>query len=284
MKLEDTRELAREASQIIYDTCIAAGMGSTSSLVEDSRNKGNRDVVTGTDLAVQDGLKKTLTALIPGSSFQSEEGPSESAGDLAGPNWTVDPVDGTVNYSRGIYPFTSAALLRDGQDPVLGVVVDIQDRSAVIAIQGAGTFRLRGLDLDNVTEDRITVLARPLNETLHSVMVTPKMDERARIDSLGLMAFLLENTLGPRLLVSQAYEARCLAYGGLDSVVSLYSSGGWTSGVAKLLCSESGGIVLDIDPIEPGRKHGFALASCDAVAGLLCQHLEHAGYSVSAVE
>src|SRR5688500_2029193 len=75
--------------------------------------KGDRDFATAVDLSVEQAVKDALRELAPGVPFLGEESGGGEIGD--GPLWVLDPIDGTVNFSRasplcGI----SLALLVDG--------------------------------------------------------------------------------------------------------------------------------------------------------------------------
>ena len=85
-------------------------------------DKGSREnVVTTADLENERFLKERLTGLLPGSAFMGEEG-DESPILEEGYTWIVDPIDGTMNFSRGIPEVgISVALFRDGE-PYIGVV------------------------------------------------------------------------------------------------------------------------------------------------------------------
>ena len=85
-------------------------------------DKGGREnIVTSADLENERFLKSRLTELIPGSSFVGEEGDESPILD-EGYTWIVDPIDGTMNFSRGIPEVgVSVALFRDGE-PHIGVV------------------------------------------------------------------------------------------------------------------------------------------------------------------
>lgn len=90
--------------------------------VSSVRSKGSReDVVTPTDEENERFLRSRLLDLVPGSSFVGEEGDDAPILD-DGYTWIVDPIDGTMNFSRGIPEVgISVALLRDGE-PFIGVV------------------------------------------------------------------------------------------------------------------------------------------------------------------
>lgn len=66
-----------------------------------SRKQGVSNIVTSSDIAVQEFLRQHLSALLPGSGFICEE---EDVHDVLHDYvWIIDPIDGTANYSRGIH-------------------------------------------------------------------------------------------------------------------------------------------------------------------------------------
>ncbi len=87
------------------------------------RHKGPTDLVTQTDLAVEDFLFHALNKLESSIGFLGEEG--AAAGNkvcLNSPVWIVDPVDGTTNYAHGL-PFVATSVgLWSGSRMALGVV------------------------------------------------------------------------------------------------------------------------------------------------------------------
>jgi myo-inositol-1(or 4)-monophosphatase len=65
----------------------------------------------------------------------------EAGGTIAatGPTWIVDPLDGTVNYSRGI-PISCVSIALWDKGPVLGVVYDFNRNEMFSGIVGEGAF------------------------------------------------------------------------------------------------------------------------------------------------
>ena len=62
---------------------------------------GSENLVTSSDYAVQEFLCSKLSELVPGSSFLCEEEGMQEYGDHEY-DWIIDPIDGTMNYTRGI--------------------------------------------------------------------------------------------------------------------------------------------------------------------------------------
>jgi myo-inositol-1(or 4)-monophosphatase len=76
--------------------------------------------VTEADRAAEREIRATLRAAFPDYGILGEEYGEE--GVREGPCWVVDPIDGTIAFSRGIPLFaTLIALLEDGE-PVLGLI------------------------------------------------------------------------------------------------------------------------------------------------------------------
>src|SRR5215471_19522510 len=83
--------------------------------------KGNRDYTSEVDFTIERTIRSFLSERTPGIAFVGEE---ESARAAAGQSewWTLDPIDGTVNFAHAL-PLcaVSLALVREGR-PVLGVI------------------------------------------------------------------------------------------------------------------------------------------------------------------
>ncbi|GAA4715795.1 inositol monophosphatase family protein [Phytohabitans rumicis] len=82
------------------------------------------DVVTEADRHVESAIRGELLAAAPGSVVVGEEGGRAGDGSGSGVTWSIDPIDGTFNFVRGIPLFcTSVGLSIDGQ-PAGGCVYD----------------------------------------------------------------------------------------------------------------------------------------------------------------
>jgi myo-inositol-1(or 4)-monophosphatase len=83
------------------------------------RYKTDRDFATATDDAIEDHLRSLLARLAPHIGFLGEERGHTGAHDAF---WCLDPIDGTVNYSRGIPTFGVSLALVEGGRPTLGQI------------------------------------------------------------------------------------------------------------------------------------------------------------------
>src|SRR5215217_3240712 len=78
-------------------------------------SKGGRDLVTATDVAVEDVVRASLLAAYPDWTVVGEErGGEDQVGDR--PYWLVDPICGTRNFAANIPMYAvNIALVKDGQ-------------------------------------------------------------------------------------------------------------------------------------------------------------------------
>lgn len=78
------------------------------------------DLVTAADKAAEKAIVERLVAEHPGDGILGEEGAARES--TTGRVWTIDPVDGTYNFVRGLDWWCSALALTDGEGILLGAV------------------------------------------------------------------------------------------------------------------------------------------------------------------
>lgn len=117
------------------------------------KDKGPTDLVTEADLAAEALIRKELLERFPEDGFLGEEG-GETAGS-SGLVWVVDPIDGTVNFSRGMAEYGVSIGLRgpDG-DAELGVIRFPALHRTYWAVRGGGAF-CDGRQLQVSSTDRL---------------------------------------------------------------------------------------------------------------------------------
>ena len=192
-------------------------------------DKGTREnVVTSADLENEAFLKSRLTSLIPGSVFVGEEGDDSPLLD-EGYTWIVDPIDGTMNFSRGIPEVgISGALLRDGE-PYIGVVHNPFNGRTWWSRIGDGAWR------DGTP---MHVSCRPLEECIMSTAWC------CYEKSLAPGVFRISESLYPRIndlrrIGTAAVELSMLAEGAIDMYFEIRLSP-WDY-AAALTCVEAAG-------------------------------------------
>jgi myo-inositol-1(or 4)-monophosphatase len=103
------------------------------------RLKGGRDLVTATDISVEQAVRSVLTEVVDFPVIGEELG---GVSDPARTHWLVDPICGTRNFASGIPLFSVNVALVDGGGVVLGAVGDGSTGEILFAERGTGAFSI----------------------------------------------------------------------------------------------------------------------------------------------
>jgi len=85
-----------------------------------AETKPDGSPVTEADKAAERCIRARLRAAFPEFGIVGEEYGEE--GDASRPRWVIDPIDGTIAFSRGIPLFTTLIALVDEGEPVFGLI------------------------------------------------------------------------------------------------------------------------------------------------------------------
>lgn len=127
--------LIDEVIQIVKDTAHSICKKGTT-----FHEKGSiSEVVTEDDLKIQERLVLELSKLIPDCGFYCEE---KDFICTKGKEYIfiIDPIDGTMNYTRGIRECAISVALLKNNELILGVVFDIFKDEVYYAIKGKGAY------------------------------------------------------------------------------------------------------------------------------------------------
>jgi myo-inositol-1(or 4)-monophosphatase len=106
--------------------------------LKDWRVKENsKGLVTATDLAAEKTILEILKSESEYEILSEESGTSQKNN---GPKWVVDPLDGTNNFSRSLPLFAVSVGLMDGNESLVGVIIDPVNQKEYSAIKGGGAF------------------------------------------------------------------------------------------------------------------------------------------------
>jgi len=95
--------------------------------------------VTEADRAAERAIREVLREATPEHRIVGEEYGEEGSAD--GPVWLVDPIDGTIAFSRGIPLFSTLIALLDEGEPVLGLIDLPMLGERYVGWKGGGCFR-----------------------------------------------------------------------------------------------------------------------------------------------
>ena len=219
--LEKIISVVREASKIV---CSAEDISAKT-----SEKGGAADLVTAYDVAVEEFLKRELTALLPEALFYGEE--SEKCGD---PNkgwaFVVDPIDGTTNFVRGMSQSAiSVALAKDGVVEY-GVVLDPFKDELFSAKRGGGAY-LNGKP--------IHVSDKPLDKGIFG-MGTAIYNREFEEQTMAVTAQLFKRSCDFRRMGAAALDLCYVAAGRYDAFFE-FSLAPWDFAAGSLVITEAGG-------------------------------------------
>jgi myo-inositol-1(or 4)-monophosphatase len=202
---------------------------------QDITAKGERDLVTETDLAVEDAIRDLIGVPL-GFPIVGEERGGEAPTD-GSPYWLVDPICGTRNFASRIPLYCiNLALVEDGGvtvavvgNPAIDEIhVAERDRGAWAVKEG---FRRR---LTSIDESGIIVIED----------ATTKGDRRERV--AGFTAAVIRADRWDFRSFGTSLSLSYLAAGQIAAYV-LFSSSAVHFGAGSLLVTEAGAILTDID-------------------------------------
>lgn len=224
--LERAVQIARWAGEVLLSYFATESM--------DTRSKGERDVVTAADLASEQLVRERLREAFPSDGVVGEEGTRVTG--KGSRRWFVDPLDGTLNYSRGI-PFWSVSLaLFDGDQPVLGVVYDPIRGDMFAAAQGTAAFH----------NDRPIGSSGVVAPELAVIHLTVDFNEHSLLQGVEDLTLLAPRVFRSRNLGSAALALAYVAAGHVDAMLHRYAHA-WDYGAGVVLVREAGGVVSEMD-------------------------------------
>jgi myo-inositol-1(or 4)-monophosphatase len=227
--------------------------------VTDVAAKGDRDMASNVDLAVEDGVRTFLQRETPEVGFVGEERGAVGNMDL---HWTLDPIDGTANFLHTIPLCAVSLALVAGQRPVLGVIQLPYLGTVFTAAAGHGAYA-DGHAIRTRQTDR-------LNDAIVAIgdyAVGEDADDKNRL-RFALTNELAANVLRVRMLGSAAIDLAWVAEGRLDAALQL-SNHPWDNAAGIVLVREAGGIVLG----QHGEEHTPESTATIAVAPPLLDQL-----------
>lgn len=213
--------------------------------------KGVQDLVSRADREVEARIQQELLARAPDSTVLGEEGGGEP--DTSRPLWVVDPIDGTLNFLRGIPHWCVSIALVEGGRVRAGAVYDPMSDEMWSAHEGGGA-RLNGARVQASTTARFDEAVIALGESQR----TPVEERRRMSDALRTRRVEL------RHMGAGALAAVWVASGRLDAFLELHLNA-WDALAAWHIVQEAGGrgnAFLDGDGLTKGNP---LLVSNDAL-------------------
>ena len=218
--------VAREAGEFIRQE----RKGFSSIKVE---KKGLNDFVSYVDKGAEKIIVARLRSLLPQAGFITEEGTEKTDDNPL--KWVIDPLDGTTNFIHGMPFFAVSIALLMNEEPLIGVVYEINQDEMFMAVKDGGAF-LNGAAIQ-VSE------AKTVADSLLGTGF-PYYDYHLLDEYLALFKHLMKHSHGIRRPGSAATDLAYVACGRFDGFYE-YSLSPWDVAAGVLLVREAGGIVTD---------------------------------------
>lgn len=214
--------------------------------------KARNEIVTSSDLYIEQQLIKEILNVFPGDSFHSEEFNKNTV--LKDRTWLIDPIDGTSNYAHHLDMFVTQIALHDHGKFVLSYIYAPRVHKTFTAIKGEGAF-CNGNRIHTMSD-----LSMP--NALMSLVGISHDPEKDKSMFTKMIAFSQKEHLKIRIIGTMGFEMAHLSEG---SFAMLYTdvSNLWDIAPGILLLEEAGGKVLNEKgcPYQIGDHHLFACAN-----------------------
>ena len=203
------------------------------------KEKGHLDLVTEADEMAEELIRNTLLGRFPEDGFVGEEGSVVEG--RSGLVWVVDPIDGTVNFSRGLPDYGVSIGLRgpDG-DAELGVIRFPALNQTFWASRGAGAF-CNGRQLQASSTDRLERFL--VHETDLCRTATPALFQRRMLKA---HMPLLESVLRWRISGAAVHDL-CLLADGKSAAYLTDECHEWDVLAGWAIVREAGGVLVGQD-------------------------------------
>jgi histidinol phosphatase-like enzyme (inositol monophosphatase family) len=204
--------------------------------------KGDGSPVTEADRAAERAIRSVIETNFPQDAILGEEF-GEKVGDektKSRRRWTIDPIDGTIAFSRGIPLFTTLVALLVDDEPVLGMIDLPAANDRIHGYRGGGVWRGQ----ERLTVSRASELERAM--VCHGDLFC--------FDNAGLRS--LYDALAQRVRILRGYTdafGHLLVLSGAAEAMVDCDLNPWDAAVTRVLAHEAGGVCW-VREREQGRK------------------------------
>jgi len=195
--------------------------------------KGRNDLVSYVDKTSEKMLVEELLRILPDSGFITEEKTTSIEGKKL--TWIIDPLDGTTNFIHGVPIFCVSIALALNNEPILGVVYEMNLDECFYAWKGGGAY----LNGKRIYVSKVDGLKNGLMVTGFAVTDNSKLKSL-----LEMFEYCIRNTHGIRRLGSAAADIVYVACGRFEGFYE-YGLSPWDIAAGIIILKEAGGKVSD---------------------------------------
>jgi myo-inositol-1(or 4)-monophosphatase len=222
-------------------------------------HKGMQDLVSVADRHTEDLIRECLRQAFPDDKIIGEEGGTE-ASRAAGPVWIIDPIDGTMNFLRGVPYWSVAVALVVDRRLQIGITYDPVHDELYTARRGGGARRNGQVIKVSATDDP------------KQAVIGATFGFKMSVDAyVTLLDAVLKTGSDHRRLGSTALMTVHVADGRLDACATLRCNS-WDVIGGLMIVEEAGGVVSDFldgaELDEPNRCYATTPGLLEVVKGL----------------
>ncbi len=190
--------------------------------------KEGKEIVTEMDLKAEQKIKEICNLNFPDYAFLGEEQGKDNIDSEY--LWITDALDGTLNYSRGIFPYGVSLALAKNREVVLGIVFNPITNELFHAVRGKGAF----LNNNPISVSNVSDISKSI---IYSTEI---------YRTFSLVSSLSKNAKHFRITSSSAYDTCLIACGRAEAYIKV-TSHPWGFAAANLIVEEAGGKITDLD-------------------------------------
>ncbi len=257
---QDLLEIAWQATQIGAKTL---GSSQPSAV----QHKGDRDLVTDIDLAIQDDIAAYLAQTTPDIQLLAEESQHHTNINTTEWLWVLDPIDGTSNFVHGL-PLCSVslALLHRGRAVVAVTRAPLLGRT-YHAMEDNGAFR-NGQPISASQTDSLDEAIVSLGDYAVGADAAKLNEQR-----LALTAELVPRVERIRMVGAATLDLAFVAEGAIDACIMM-SNKPWDTAAGTLIAREAGAHVTDANGDAHTHESAATIAAAPAIADQLAAAIQ----------
>ncbi len=213
--------------------------------------KLGRDIVTDADFRIETDIINIIKKDFPSHNIMTEE--SKYASTDSPYLWVIDPIDGTINFSKN-YPLYAISVGLMRKNKILRGIVSVPPlRKFYSAIDNQGSF---------CNDQRIHVSdSKQLDESLVSIMLTTHYDSDETNVAVKAISTANMRVRGVRIVVCEAAELCLIAEGILDANLVCVKADRYGAIAGQLILQEAGGKLTELSGKPFGGNSDTILAT-----------------------
>jgi myo-inositol-1(or 4)-monophosphatase len=168
------------------------------------------DYVTDADLASETAVRAAIRAIRPNDAITGEEFAAQEGQD-AEYYWSIDPLDGTVNFTRGFPNWATSVGVKHiaTGEWVAGAVVAPAMGLTYVASKGQGAWAIRG-------ENRIQLFGPDANRAAKIIATGFSYQAHERVEQFEALAKMMVDFVDVRRMGAAALDMCAVAEGSID--------------------------------------------------------------------